>query len=82
MAGVATREAAPLQVATPEWATHVRKYAVESIGAFFLTFVVAVSGTASIAPSNPPSSKLQPITDAMMVRGCGSKVSAAIFAWP
>ena len=43
MAGVATREAAPLQVAAPEWATHVRKYAVESIGAFFLTFVVAVS---------------------------------------
>jgi aquaporin Z len=29
--------------AVPEWATHVRKYAVEAIGAFFLTFVVAVS---------------------------------------
>jgi aquaporin Z len=43
MAGVATRVAAPPQAATPEWATHVRKYAVESIGAFFLTFVVAVS---------------------------------------
>jgi aquaporin Z len=43
MAGVTTREAAPLQAAAPEWATHVRKYTVEAIGAFFLTFVVAVS---------------------------------------
>jgi aquaporin Z len=43
MAGVITREAAPLQATAPEWATHVRKYAVETIGAFFLTFVVAVS---------------------------------------
>ena len=31
------------EVAAPEWAAHVRKYAVEAIGAFFLTFVVAVS---------------------------------------
>ncbi len=43
MAGVTTRVAAPLQAAAPEWTTHVRKYAVEAIGAFFLTFVVAVS---------------------------------------
>ena len=25
------------EVAAPEWAAHVRKYAVEAIGAFFLT---------------------------------------------
>jgi aquaporin Z len=31
------------EVAAPEWAVHARKYAVEAIGAFFLTFVVAVS---------------------------------------
>src|ERR1700728_656183 len=31
------------EVAAPEWAVHVRKYAVEAIGAFFLTLVVAVS---------------------------------------
>jgi aquaporin Z len=31
------------EVAAPVWAVHVRKYAVEVIGAFFLTFVVAVS---------------------------------------
>jgi len=31
------------EVAAPEWAAHVRKYAVEAIGAFFLTLVVAVS---------------------------------------
>ena len=44
MAGVTTREAVPLQAAAAsEWATHVRKYAVETIGAFFQTFVVAVS---------------------------------------
>src|ERR1700722_12191854 len=30
-------------VAPPEWAALVRKYAVEAIGAFFLTLVVAVS---------------------------------------
>ncbi len=30
-------------MAAPEWAAHVRKYAVEAIGAFFLTFVVVVS---------------------------------------
>src|ERR1700759_4784702 len=29
--------------ATPEWATEIRKYTVEGIGAFFLTFVVVVS---------------------------------------
>ena len=43
MANVITSEPKSVAVAVPEWAVHVRKYAVESIGAFFLTFVVAVS---------------------------------------
>ena len=43
MANVITSEPKSVAVAAPEWAVHVRKYAVESIGAFFLTFVVAVS---------------------------------------
>jgi aquaporin Z len=44
MADVITSQPKSAAVAAaPEWATHVRKYAVEAIGAFFLTFVVAVS---------------------------------------
>src|SRR5216683_1562251 len=43
MANVITSEPKSVVVAAPEWAVHVRKYAVEAIGAFFLTFVVAVS---------------------------------------
>ena len=44
MADVITSQPKSVAVAAaPEWATHVRKYAVEAIGAFFLTFVVAVS---------------------------------------
>jgi len=44
MADVITSQPETVAVpAAPAWATHVRKYAVEAIGAFFLTFVVAVS---------------------------------------
>ncbi len=44
MADVITSQPKSVAVAAaPEWATHVRKYTVEAIGAFFLTFVVAVS---------------------------------------
>src|ERR1700722_15057512 len=44
MADVITSQPQSVAVAAaPEWATHVRKYAVETIGAFFLTFVVVVS---------------------------------------
>ena len=44
MADVITSQPKSVAVAaTPEWATQIRKYAVEAIGAFFLTFVVAVS---------------------------------------
>ena len=43
MANVITSEPKSVVVAAPQWAVHVRKYAVEAIGAFFLTFVVAVS---------------------------------------
>ncbi len=43
MANVITSEPKSVAVAAPEWAVHVRKYAVEAIGAFFLTFVVATS---------------------------------------
>jgi aquaporin Z len=44
MAGVTTREEAPVYAApAPEWAVATRKYVTEFIGAFFLTFVVAVS---------------------------------------
>ena len=43
MANVITSEPKSVTVAAPQWAVHVRKYAVEAIGAFFLTFVVAVS---------------------------------------
>ncbi len=43
MANVITSEPKSVAVAAPEWAVHVRKYTVEAIGAFFLTFVVAMS---------------------------------------
>ena len=43
MANVITSEPKTVAIAAPQWAAHVRKYAVEAIGAFFLTFVVAVS---------------------------------------
>jgi hypothetical protein len=43
MANVITSEKQSVAVAAPQWATHVRKYAVETTGAFFLTFVVAMS---------------------------------------
>jgi aquaporin Z len=44
MADVITSQPESVAVpAAPEWAAASRKYAVEFIGAFFLTFVVAVS---------------------------------------
>jgi aquaporin Z len=44
MAGVTTREEAPVYAApAPEWTVAARKYVTEFIGAFFLTFVVVVS---------------------------------------
>src|SRR5260370_37789926 len=44
MADVITSQPKSVAVAAaPEWAVATRKYAVEAIGAFFLTFVVAVS---------------------------------------
>jgi aquaporin Z len=44
MADVITSQPESVAVpAAPAWATEVRKYAVEAIGAFFLTFVVVVS---------------------------------------
>src|SRR5580700_5121455 len=44
MADVITSQPESVAVAAvPAWATEIRKYAVEAIGAFFLTFVVAVS---------------------------------------
>jgi aquaporin Z len=44
MAGVTTREQAPLYAApAPQYEVAIRKYAVEFIGSFFLTFVVAVA---------------------------------------
>jgi aquaporin Z len=44
MADVITSQAESVAVAAvPVWATEIRKYAVEAIGAFFLTFVVVVS---------------------------------------
>ncbi len=43
MANVITSEPKAVAVAAPQWAVHVRKYTVEAIGAFFLTFVVVVS---------------------------------------
>src|SRR6266702_1063294 len=44
MADVITSQPESVAVAAaPAWATEIRKYAVEAIGAFFLTFVVVVS---------------------------------------
>src|SRR3984957_2063623 len=44
MADVITSQQESVAVAAaPRWATETRKYAVEAIGAFFLTFVVVVS---------------------------------------
>jgi aquaporin Z len=44
MADVITGQQEPVAVAAaPPWATEIRKYVVEAIGAFFLTFVVVVS---------------------------------------
>ena len=44
MANVITSEPKPVAVAAaPQWEVATRKYVVEAIGAFFLTFVVAVS---------------------------------------
>jgi aquaporin Z len=44
MADVITSQPESVAVAVaPAWATEIRKYAVEAIGAFFLTFVVVVS---------------------------------------
>ena len=44
MADVITSQPKSVVVAAaPAWATEIRKYAVEAIGAFFLTFVVVVS---------------------------------------
>src|SRR6202046_4569308 len=41
--GITSLQESVAVAAAPRWATHVRKYAVETIGAFFLTFVVVVS---------------------------------------
>src|ERR1700692_499483 len=44
MADVITSQPKSVAVAAaPAWTTEIRKYAVEAIGAFFLTFVVVVS---------------------------------------
>ena len=44
MAGVITRESAPVYAAhTPQYGIAARKYATEFIGAFFLTFAVAMA---------------------------------------
>ena len=43
MADVITSEPAPTIIAAPQLAAATRKYAVEFIGAFFLTFVVGVA---------------------------------------
>src|SRR2546421_9447669 len=43
MATVTTSEQVGIQPAAPYWAVAGRKYAVEAIGSFFLTFVVAGS---------------------------------------
>ena len=44
MADVITSQPKSVAVAAiPQWGVAIRKYAVEAIGAFFLTFVVAVS---------------------------------------
>jgi len=43
MADVITREPESIAVPAPEWGVATRKYAVEAIGAFFLTFAVGVA---------------------------------------
>src|SRR6201995_2464877 len=43
MADVITREPESIAVPAPQWGVATRKYAVEAIGAFFLTFVVGVA---------------------------------------
>src|SRR5260370_30084062 len=54
MADVITSQPESVAVtAAPAWATEIRKYAVEAIGAFFLTFVVVVPCAAPGAPSRP-----------------------------
>jgi aquaporin Z len=40
---IASRQESVAVAAAPPWTTEIRKYAVEAIGAFFLTFVVVVS---------------------------------------
>ena len=45
MADVITREPESIAVPAPQWGVATRKYAVEAIGAFFLTFAVGgISG--------------------------------------
>ena len=43
MAGVTTREEAPVYAAAPQYGVAARKCATEFIGAFFLTFAVGVA---------------------------------------
>ena len=43
MADVITREPESIAVPAPQWGVATRKYAVEAIGAFFLTFAVGVA---------------------------------------
>ncbi len=43
MADVITRETESVAVPAPQWGVATRKYAVEAIGAFFLTFAVGVA---------------------------------------
>src|ERR1700742_4019818 len=43
MADVITREPESIAVPAPQWGLATRKYAVEAIGAFFLTFAVGVA---------------------------------------
>src|SRR5712672_1533675 len=43
MADVITRETESVAVPVPQWGVATRKYAVEAIGAFFLTFAVGVA---------------------------------------
>jgi glycerol uptake facilitator-like aquaporin len=47
MADVITSEAQSVMVAAPHWGEATRKYAVEVIGTFFLTFTVAALGAAT-----------------------------------
>jgi aquaporin Z len=43
MAGATTTEKPPIRAPALQWPAAIRKYAVETIGTFFLTFAVAVS---------------------------------------